>query len=239
MTAGETLSCAQVAERELIERYVAGRLTDESGLADFEAHLLTCAECREEVRLGLAIRARLATPVARRSRGPWLVGAGLAAAGIAGLLLGRGGNGKIRPLGNVTDPPIYLGVAVRSAATTSDSAFDAAMDAYAARDYRAAATGLDRALASGADSAPALFFLGASRMMSNDPRAAAAAFARVLGLGESPYAPESHYYLAKIDLQAGDVQAALRELQAVGRANEPTAGRAAALADSVRSVIKR
>jgi hypothetical protein len=56
------MNCAQVAEDELVEKYVSGRL--EPPLQDdFEVHILECAKCRgdletwEEVRSGLAARA--------------------------------------------------------------------------------------------------------------------------------------------------------------------------------------
>jgi hypothetical protein len=56
------LSCEAVAERGLVERYVAGRLRDDQDLGVLETHLLTCEACREEVRLGLAVRAELGAP---------------------------------------------------------------------------------------------------------------------------------------------------------------------------------
>jgi hypothetical protein len=55
------LNCEAVAERGLVERYVSGRLSDDQGLGALEAHLLTCKTCREEVRLGLVVRAEFGT----------------------------------------------------------------------------------------------------------------------------------------------------------------------------------
>lgn len=60
----ETLTCEAVAQRGLIELYVSGRLRAEPDLSDLETHLLTCATCREEVRLGLVVRAELGAPAA-------------------------------------------------------------------------------------------------------------------------------------------------------------------------------
>ena len=65
----ETLTCEAVAERGLVELYVSGRLNAERGLADLETHLLTCSACREEVRIGMVVRAAAAVPAARRR--PW------------------------------------------------------------------------------------------------------------------------------------------------------------------------
>jgi len=58
---------------------VSGRLRAEPDRTDFEAHLLTCATCREEVRLGMVVRAELGAPK-RRGRSWWWVGVGAAAA---------------------------------------------------------------------------------------------------------------------------------------------------------------
>ncbi|HLQ68892.1 MAG TPA: hypothetical protein VK124_05175 [Gemmatimonadales bacterium] len=56
---------------------MSGRLRAEPDRTDFEAHLLTCATCREEVRLGMVVRAELGAP----KRGSWWwVGVGAAAA---------------------------------------------------------------------------------------------------------------------------------------------------------------
>ena len=38
------LNCDAVAERGLVERYVAGRLHDDQDLGALEAHLLTCEQ---------------------------------------------------------------------------------------------------------------------------------------------------------------------------------------------------
>ena len=83
----ETLTCEAVAQRGLVERYVSGRLQTERDLSDFETHLLTCDSCREEVRLGLVLRAELGAPAALQQRGSlprrksWLIlGAAAAAA---------------------------------------------------------------------------------------------------------------------------------------------------------------
>jgi hypothetical protein len=92
-----TAACRAIADRGLIERYVAGRLEEDDDLALLETHLLTCDDCREEVRLATAVRAEVATLGAHsqtkvsplRGRGPWwVIGTAAAAAGVV-LLLGR------------------------------------------------------------------------------------------------------------------------------------------------------
>ena len=239
----DILTCDAVAERGLAERYVAGRLRDGADLEAFEAHLLVCDAFREEVRLGLTVRAELPAAASGRGRRAWLIGVGLAvAAGLATVTVLRpGGGDRVRSLGTIRQPPIYLGVPIREAPTPIDSLFNAAMRAYAAGDYATATAGLERALAAGVDSAPApaLFFLGASRLVTGQAAAASDAFRRVIALGDTPYLPEAHYYLAKALLTEGKGGAAVRELRAVAAADSAVAASAAALADSVTRLLKR
>jgi hypothetical protein len=61
----------------------------------------------------------------------------------------------------------------------------------------------------------------------------------VIALGDTPYLPEAHYYLAKALLRSGDGDAALRELGAVRSADTVVAASATALADSIRRLSKR
>lgn len=82
----ETLTCEAVAERGLVERYVSGRLNAGRDLSDLETHLLTCSACREEVRVGMVVRAELGTPTTRNRlrslsrRRTWLILGAAAAA---------------------------------------------------------------------------------------------------------------------------------------------------------------
>ena len=52
------LNCDEIADRALIEGYVAGRL-GEADTEAFESHYLTCERCQNELRLALAIREAL------------------------------------------------------------------------------------------------------------------------------------------------------------------------------------
>jgi anti-sigma factor RsiW len=52
---GELLTCDAIAARGVIERYLAGRLS-EAEVETFEAHYLTCSHCQRELRLAIAIR---------------------------------------------------------------------------------------------------------------------------------------------------------------------------------------
>ncbi len=104
----ETLTCEAVAQRGLVERYVSGRLQAERDLSDFETHLLTCDSCREEVRLGLVVRAELGAPAAlqqRRSlprRKSWLILGAAAAAAVVFVI--------VRPSSQqLSDQPVVRG----------------------------------------------------------------------------------------------------------------------------------
>lgn len=96
----ERLTCDTIVDRGLIERYLAGRLS-EAEVEDFESHYLTCPRCQTDLRLAAAIRdtlpevdqaraAAAATPAGVR---PWWSGrraklGAVAAAAIAALLAG-------------------------------------------------------------------------------------------------------------------------------------------------------
>ncbi len=54
----ETLSCDEIVGRALIERYVAGKLS-EAEVEALESHYLTCARCQTDLRLAAAIRSVL------------------------------------------------------------------------------------------------------------------------------------------------------------------------------------
>src|SRR5438876_6834003 len=106
--AGEApATCAEIAERGLIGRYVAGTLGG-ADLEALEAHLLDCPLCQAEVRLAVAIRGAVREPAIAATRprmGLPLTIAGLAlAAGIAGVLLlrPRGRDARWKDLGAVT-----------------------------------------------------------------------------------------------------------------------------------------
>ncbi len=80
----------EIEEHGVLERYVQGRLKGEEELA-FEAHLLECQECLEQVRwaddLGQGVRAAAAQDVARLAVGAgilarWTAGRGRALAGV-------------------------------------------------------------------------------------------------------------------------------------------------------------
>jgi tetratricopeptide (TPR) repeat protein len=241
--AGRTMTDLHT-ELELAQPYAAG-LLDPAATATFEEHLLLCEQCQTEVRLAVGLRQILrATPVSRPSRRTrWIVGASaLLAAGLATFLLLPGGvNPKLAALGQVQEPPAYIGVSVRSLPQQGDSLFDAGMTAYVTRHYDAAVTGLRGALAAGVDTIPTNFFLASAELMAGRPSDAAADYGRVIAAGPAAtaYLAEAHLYRARAFLQLGRATEALSELAAVERTDALIAARASALSDSLRTVMSR
>lgn len=242
------LSCDNVVAEFVIERYVADKLSESETVA-FEEHLLLCDRCQGEITLAVAVREALpsagGTEGARAAKiWPWKpMGIGIslaAAAAIAAILMlpiGRESS-PIAELGQVIQPPIYLGVPVRQVPARPDSVFNAAMASYGEGDYAAAVRQLETAIAAGVDGPPAQFFLGASLLMLDNPGEAVAAFEAVTSSWDPTYTPEAHYYMAKALLRQGKTDAALAELRAVSDTVGEISAQARSLADSVESIAE-
>lgn len=218
------------ADDDSISSYVAGTLKgDEEAM--FERHLLECAACREEVRLGTAIRSAI------RKRRPgkqvWAVGgAALAAAGLLIAFAVTRPSGIDR-LANVSTPPVYAGIPIRSLPGAGTEIFEAGMSEYRRGSYADAALTFERARNAGSDSVVTTFFRASSLMLSGRTDGAANEFRRVTRYGPSAYLGESHYYLAKALLKAGRVDEALKSLSQASSIEGPVQRAAGALADSV------
>ena len=232
------------AELEVAQRYAANLLAP-SEAAAFEEHLLTCERCQSEALLGVGLRriSRETPSLAHRRRATWIAsGAVLLAAAIAAvMILPTGRARELAQLGRVTEAPPYVALRVRSSMQAKDSLFAAAMSAYSAGRYEEAAVGLQAALADGADSIRASFFLGSSQLMIGRPRDAADAFARVIAGGQAaaPYLSEVHLLRARALLQLGRVDDALAELNAVDRSDLERRAIADTLTARVNEVVRR
>ena len=244
----EVTACSIVDAPRSVEQYVSGRMSKPERDA-FEDHFVTCAQCQREIQLVGAVRTALLTPsvVADRAstwrRGPsrgW-IGAGVAlAAGIAAITIVRmAPSPALTKLGDVVEPPIYLGVAVRGTVGRADSIFDQAMYLYASQRYGDAATGLRAALAAGQDSVPTEFFLGVSELLSGDARRAAATLSHVVAKGDTPYLVEAQLYEAKALLRLGRGQDALVVLAQTKPTDPVFAATFVAFADSITRTIAR
>jgi hypothetical protein len=221
-------------ESGAVGAYVAGRLAPDE-LEAFEAHLLDCAECRANVRLGAAARIALLSPAPRLTafrRGTLLGGIGLAAA-IVLAMVGQREYHRIT-LGRAA-PPAFVGADVRSAAASSGRAgtaqVDRGMAAYVAGDYRRAATLL--ALAAQSDSSPGVaFYLGAAQLSAGDASAALTALLRARTPAGNAYANDATLLAAKALVQLRRPDSAVALLR--GAAPLGSAGAALrAFADSI------
>jgi hypothetical protein len=134
----------------------------------------------------------------------------------------------------VSEAPVFAGVAVRGDADSASRLADSGMTAYSAGRYREAVQLLGAVAPE--DRTPALsFYLGLATLMSGDPAEAVHVLHEVPD--GSPYAAEAHFYSAKAWLQSGHGDSALVQLTAVPT-EAPIAAHAAALADSVREVLR-
>jgi hypothetical protein len=235
----EIVTCSVAADGERVHRYVAGTL-ELDAVAEFETHLLGCAECQAAVREGVAVAAalrRISAPVVdtvrvSRRRRWWAVPLAAAAAGVLWLVVGR--EGPLARLGRVSEAPAFAGVPVRGDADSLSRLADSGMTVYGAGRYREAARLLGAVAAE--DRTPALsFYLGVATLLSGNPAGAVAQFRQVPD--GSPYVAEAHFYSAKAWLQASRGDSALVHLAAVP-ADARIAAHAAALADSVRRVLR-
>ncbi len=225
------LTHADIETEGLIERYVSRRLQGEA-LERFEAHLIECAACQAEVRLGVAVGATF-----RRKRRPawqWAAVAGLGVAAALLLFLRPLASRGLTTLGTVGDPPPYEVIEVRGPdLQRGDSLFLSAVEAYHRREWPAAMRGFDAARKAGID-APALDFLrGVTALMQGEAELADRTFTELLASGYGPYAEEARYYQAKARLLLGDGPGALSLLRA---STYPAAG---PLADSIEALLSR
>lgn len=237
-------------EAHLVAAYL-DRTLPGAEAATVEAHLANCAACRSEVvALGELVRPRQS----RR----WLQYTGVAVAAAAALLLfvspGRLGlpgepEGsppseaaviRLRALGAVEQPPVYLGVSVRAPLEREAELFAAGMRAYSDAHYAEAVRSLKGAQAAGNNGATIPFFVGASLLMLGDAIGAAEQFARVIAMGHTPYRAEAHYYRAKALLRLDQPNDAAAELGLSIKSGADDVQRMArSLRDSLRVLRKR
>lgn len=110
-------------------------------------------------------------------------------------------------------PPVYIPVVLRGPRDEAIERFEAAMARYVEGDYAGTIPGLRAAAELNPTSAQIAFFLAACQLLTDQLEPAAAGFERTIGLGESAYLEESHFYLAKTRLRQGRVPAAQEQLR--------------------------
>ena len=221
-----------------VSQYVAGTMSADA-LDAFEEHLLGCAECRAQVRQGIAISAAAAAPVGqgpspvrsiwRSTTGRVVALAGIAVAVVLGIVTRS--DPALRLLGAI-EPAAFVAGAIRAPADSVAALVDSGMAAYAAGNYRAAAARLGRAEESDS-SAGVRFFLGVALLMSDDNPRALAALQRAQSDITSPYAGEALLYAAKslVRMELPDSAVAILERAIATGARSPALR---ALADSIK-----
>lgn len=111
-------------------------------------------------------------------------------------------------------PPVYRPATLRSTPSPAVQRFRQAMESYGRGDYGEALPGLEEAAGLDASLPQVHFFLGACYLFSGHVERAIGAWRATVGLGESAYLEEAHFYLAKALLRAGDTAGARAELEA-------------------------
>ena len=222
-----TFLCDAFEANGTIARYVAGTLDDRHA-AEFENHYVTCERCQDSLKAGVAVRAA-AQPAVKERRFAWRTTALLAAAASLAIFAALRGYQyrTLRSWGDVDAAPLYVGSAVRGGGDAAT--FDSAMAAYTRADYATAAHTLEQISQNSQPQPVVIFFLGASRLMLHDARAAEASFTDVLQRGATIYQPESYFYRAKARLQRGQRTGALSDLHAAAASDNPIALDARAL----------
>ena len=221
-------------EDDAIHGYVAGTLSPSETEA-LELHLLSCASCREVVRLGMAIRAELGAARARRQRDRRAAVAGfvvLAAASITFFALVRAG--ERNGLAAFT-PPTFAGVAVRRGADVDSvrAMIDGGMAAYQRREFTTAARLLGASAA--LDASPGVsFYLAVAQLANGDAPRAIESARRAGNPAGNPFAADAAIVAAKAWLRLGRPDSAVAELDGAPR-DGPGSAHAAALLDSIRA----
>jgi tetratricopeptide (TPR) repeat protein len=202
------MTCDDVDQGELAERYARGRLSEEQQ-AGFEQHYFECARCFDLLQTSLSVQSALReeTGVAYWRWGA--VAAGIAACAVAAVLLRPSAAVQPPPPAQQTttapaipeslttlarfDPPPYVSLRVRG----DEDRFESAMERYVRGDYAAAAERL-RALATRRPASPnVLFYLGVSELMIGRPAAAISALQSAVNNGGREQAEHAQFLLAK------------------------------------------
>lgn len=112
-------------------------------------------------------------------------------------------------------PPLYAKRTFRGFGDEADQLFEQGMQQYVAGNFGAATPALRRAAAEDPSRADVAFFLAASELMEHRYAAAKAGFEGVISRGDTPFAEEAHFYLAKTCIGLGEVERARSALDAV------------------------
>jgi tetratricopeptide (TPR) repeat protein len=231
------MDCTLITKQEFAERYALGKLGPEQCDA-YERHYFECERCFNELQQLLVIRRELEAqalnaPAPQRDFGWrstwWWPALASAAAIVVVVMLGYWreapaplpgpdpGATRAMALAELSriDPPIYEAPVLRGVHDTASTAFRAGMKDYLAGDFNAAALRLREAAAADSSRPDIAFYLGAAELLADRPDAARAEFERLIGLGDTPFSEEAHFYLGKALLRQGRLSQARLEFQLV------------------------
>ena len=243
------MNCQQVEEQEVIERYLAEKLSEQESAA-FEEHFLGCKQCFEELRLHHAAAAEMRLRPLRTRQMPltkwnqaWLKGLAVAAvlvlAFVSVMFLRRGHSPEpqqssvvppdlheelFKELAAINVPPLYVPSTIRG--SKSDRAlekFRHGMENYQKGNYLEAVGVLQEASELDPSHMPSRFYLGISLLMANQTDEAIGQLSKLVEPGSNPYSEEVHWYLAKAYFKKREVSPARKELEAVVARNGPHA----------------
>lgn len=237
-----TLGCGDFSA-EALGRYVSGTL-EEDAARPFEEHLVGCSRCQGRLRNAVALRkvlrgskslASRAEP--RRAALRWITPLA-AAAGIGAIWFAA----ATRPaplvrLGALAGAPPVAVMTVRTNGDSIAAWVGRGLDAYRAGRFAEAALLFGRADAP-QPSPGTRYYHGASLLMAGDSRGAIDALSSLAEDDAAPFGAEARFLLAKAWLRLGQADSALTQLERIPRSGHPLAPIAAALAESVRVVIR-
>lgn len=246
------MNCQQVEEQEVIERYLAEKLSGQESAA-FEEHFLGCKQCFEELRLHHAAAAEIRQRALRKPQMPltkwnqaWkmslAVAAVLALGFVSVMVLNRGrisepqqssvvppdrDDALFKELAAIKTPPLYAPSTIRG--SKSDRAiekFRHGMENYQNGNYLEAVGVLQEASKLDPSHLPSRFYLGISLLMANQTDEAIEQLSKLVGPETIPYQDESHWYLSKAYFRKKDLENARKELELVVALNRQHASEA-------------
>ena len=229
MDRAEPMDCRSIASGNVIERYLAGTLS-EVERNEFELHYFGCVECFEALETVRAVQRELTAAAPRRRRpGRWWGAAAAAAA--AGVLLAilaipRGDQRQTTkatppaavPLIQLAEirPPEYQSTTYRGAAGAPQAEFARAMKRYQDGDYAGAWSALSAIHSASPHYAEARHFGGVSLLLLGRTGEAIECLDAVVALGaKTPFEEEARYYRALALWVAGQREAGRAELSRV------------------------
>jgi tetratricopeptide (TPR) repeat protein len=235
------MDCQAVEIEEFIERYLTGRLSEAETDA-FEQHYLGCQDCFKELQFRHATALELrrkpevsSRPAAATWNTRWMWALAAAAVLLVTLVSlttyyrrqnpqvvqrqpaqNKTGQETIARLARVETAPPYVPLTIRGGkAGAATERFQEGMQRYMQHNYSGAIGPLQEAVRMDSTLQPALFYLGISLLMTDQPDEAIAQLSRLTRTEANPYLEESHWYLAKAFLKKRDLVSAQKELEAV------------------------